>query len=206
MRLEKSDVAFEKQLAEHSDKGKSPNLKTAIAQFVQNGKFQPMADERIIFKGNPSIISILGTLVLCLVLFVGGSIALVVFRTDISDKIFWYGVIWLPLIPMLYLLGKYVALKFVSYEITSERVKTIKGILSKRTDELELYRVKDTSLIEPFIYRMFGVGNISIITGDDTTPQLELKAIKNAKEVREQLRASVEECRTRKRAGIVELE
>ncbi len=165
-----------------------------------------MADERIIFKGNPSAVSILGSLVLCVVLFLGGSIALVYFWKQLPEGIARQIIFWLPLIPLLFLLGKWAALKFVSYEVTSERVKTVKGILSKRTDELELYRVKDTSLIEPFIYRMFGVGNISIITGDDTTPQLELKAIKNAKEVREQLRASIEECRTRKRAGIVELE
>jgi uncharacterized membrane protein YdbT with pleckstrin-like domain len=165
-----------------------------------------MADERIIFKGNPSIVSILGSLILCVALFVALCIGLVYFWNDLPTGIGRQIIFWVPIIPMLYLLGKYVALKFISYEITSERIKTIRGILSKRTDELELYRVKDTSLIEPFIYRMFGVGNISIITGDDTSPQLELKAIKNAKEIREQLRASVEECRNRKRAGIVELE
>ena len=165
-----------------------------------------MADERIIFKGNPSIISILGTLILCVVLFLTGSIGLVVYWNQLPKGIGRQIIFWLPIVPMLFLLGKWIVLKFVEYEITSERVKTIKGILSKRTDELELYRVKDTALIEPFVYRMFGVGNILIITGDDTTPQLELKAIKNAKEIREQLRASVEECRNRKRAGIVELE
>jgi hypothetical protein len=82
----------------------------------------------------------------------------------------------------------------------------IRGIVSKRTDELELYRVKDTSLIEPFIYRMFSVGNISVVTNDASTPTLELRAIKNAKEIREELRASIEECRARKRTGLVELE
>ncbi|MEO5802302.1 MAG: PH domain-containing protein [Verrucomicrobiota bacterium] len=165
-----------------------------------------MADERIIFRGNPSPVSILGSLVVSLILFLGGSIALVLFWNKISPGPLRQTIFWLPLIPLLFLASKWVALKFLSYEITTERIKMVKGILSKRTDELELYRVKDTSLIEPFLYRMFGVGNIFIITGDDTTPQLELKAIKNAKEIREQLRASVEECRTRKRAGIVELE
>jgi hypothetical protein len=53
---------------------------------------------------------------------------------------------------------------------------------------------------------MFGVGNISVITNDATTPAVELRAIKNAKDVREKLRASIEECRARKRTGLVELE
>jgi uncharacterized membrane protein YdbT with pleckstrin-like domain len=165
-----------------------------------------MADERIIFKGNPSVVAIFGTLVLSVILFVVLSAGLIYYWKEFPQGTLRHVLFWVPLIPLLVFLCKWIALSFTAYEITSERVKVIKGILSKRTDELELYRVKDTSLVEPFIYRMFSAGNIVIVTGDATTPQFELKAIKNAKEVREQLRASIEECRTRKRAGIVELE
>lgn len=165
-----------------------------------------MADEQIIFKGNPSIVSIAGTLILCLLLFFGSSAGLVVLWKDITPGTLRKTVFWLPLIPLMIFFFKWIALNFLTYEVTSERIKVIKGLFSKRTDELELYRVKDTSLIEPFIYRMFGVGNISIVTNDATTPALELRAIKNAKDIREKLRASIEECRARKRTGLVELE
>ena len=165
-----------------------------------------MAEERIIFKGNPSVVAIFGSLVLCFVLFVGFSIGLIYFWKEFPQGTLRQILFWVPLIPLLIFLCKWIGLSFLSYEITSERVKVIKGILSKRTDELELYRVKDTSLVEPFIYRMFSAGNIVIVTNDASTPTIELSAIKNAKEIREQLRASIEECRTRKRAGIVELE
>jgi uncharacterized membrane protein YdbT with pleckstrin-like domain len=165
-----------------------------------------MADEQTIFKGNPSPVAILGTLVLCAILFIGFSASLIIFSKKLPEGIGGRIIFWLPLIPLLVGMGKWIALSFLTYEITSERIKVIKGILGKRTDELELYRVKDTSLIEPFVYRMFGVGNISVITNDATTPALELRAIKNAKDVREKLRASIEECRARKRTGLVELE
>lgn len=165
-----------------------------------------MADEQTIFKGNPSPVAILGTLVLCAILFIGFSVGLVVFWKELAPGALRKIVFWLPLIPLIIFFFKWIALNFLTYEITSERIKVIKGILGKRTDELELYRVKDTSLIEPFVYRMFGVGNISVITNDATTPALELRAIKNAKDVREKLRASIEECRARKRTGLVELE
>jgi uncharacterized membrane protein YdbT with pleckstrin-like domain len=165
-----------------------------------------MADERIIFKGNPSPVAILGTLVLSAILFVGLSVGLVLFWKYIAPGTLRQIVFWLPAIPLLVFMFRWIALNFLTYEITSERVKVIKGIFSKRTDELELYRVKDTSLVEPFVYRMFSVGNIVVVTNDASTPTLELRAVKNAKEIREQLRASVEECRTRKRTGLVELE
>ena len=165
-----------------------------------------MADERIIYQGNPSPVSVLGSLVLNALGFmfiVGG---LIYFRDHLPEtngRIVFY---LLPLIPLVLFLGKLALLKSISYEITTERVKVIRGIFSKRTDELELYRVKDTSLVEPFVYRLFSVGNIVIVTNDASTPAVELRAIKHAKEIREQFRTSVEECRTRKRAGVVELE
>ena len=165
-----------------------------------------MADERIIFRGNPSPVSVLGSLVfsaLGLLVICGG---LIYFRDRLPTTNARIVIYLLPLIPIVVFLAKLTVLKFVCYEITSERVKVIKGIFSKRTDELELYRVKDTSLVEPFVYRMFSVGNIVIVTNDVSTPAVELRAIKNAQEVREQLRASIEECRLRKRTGIVEVE
>ncbi|MEO7677491.1 MAG: PH domain-containing protein [Verrucomicrobiota bacterium] len=165
-----------------------------------------MAEERIIYKGNPSAVAIFGSLVLSVLLFLGIAAGLIHFRNQFPQTNVRYGIYALLLIPLFIVLSRWSMLKFITYEITSERIKLTKGLFSKRTDELELYRVKDTSLIEPFFYRMFSVGNISIVTGDATTPALELRAVKNAKEIREQLRACVEECRGRKRTGIVELE
>lgn len=165
-----------------------------------------MAEERVIFRGNPSRVSVLGSLVLStlgLLVICGG---LIYFRDHLptaNGRIVFY---LLPLIPIVIFFAKLIGLKFVSYEITTERVKVIKGILSKRTNELELYRVKDTTLVEPFVYRLFSVGNIVMLTNDVTTPTVELRAVKHARDVREQLRTSIEECRLRKRTGIVEVE
>ena len=165
-----------------------------------------MAEERIIFKGNPSPVTILGTVVLSVVLFLAIGVGLIYFRNHLPPNNARYALFALLLIPIFIFMSKWGLLSFISYEITSERIKVIRGIMSKRTDELELYRAKDTSLIEPFLYRMFGVGNIVIVTNDTTTPTLELKGLKNANAIREQLRTSIEECRQRKRTGIVELE
>ena len=97
-------------------------------------------------------------------------------------------------------------LKARVYEVTTERIKVTDGIFSKKTDELELYRVKDTTLVEPFLLRMFSVGNILITTADASTPSLELEGLKGARELREQLRTNIEACRDRKRTRVTELE
>lgn len=109
-------------------------------------------------------------------------------------------------IPIFYAIWKWIELRSRHYEITTQRVKLRQGIFSKRTDELELYRVKDSTILEPFWQRLFGLGNIVITTNDTTTPSLTLEALPDAAATREKLRGAIEECRDRKRVRIAELE
>lgn len=109
-------------------------------------------------------------------------------------------------IPIFYAIVKWIQLRCRVYELTTQRIRIRQGVFSKRTDELELYRVKDSTVHEPFWQRLFGVGNIVITTNDTTTPTLLLEALPNAAETRERLRAAIEECRDRKRVRIAELE
>ena len=110
------------------------------------------------------------------------------------------------IIPIFWAIWKWIELRSRHYEITTQRVKLRQGIFSKRTDELELYRVKDSTIIEPFWQRLFGLGNILITTNDATTPSLTLEALPDAAATREKLRGAIEECRDRKRVRIAELE
>jgi len=112
---------------------------------------------------------------------------------------------WL-IVPLIYAIVKWIQLRSRHYEITTQRVRLRQGVFSKRTDELELYRVKDSTVFEPFWQRLFGVGSIVITTNDATTPSLTLEALPHASDTREKLRAAIEECRDRKRVRIAELE
>ena len=112
---------------------------------------------------------------------------------------------WL-VVPLIYAIVKWIQLRSRHYEITTQRVRIRQGLFSKRTDELELYRVKDSTVFEPFWQRLFGVGSIVITTNDASTPSLTLEALPHASDTREKLRAAIEECRDRKRVRIAELE
>ena len=86
-----------------------------------------------------------------------------------------------------------------SYELTSQRLKIRRGILNRRLDEIELYRVKDYVMEQPLMLRMLGLGNITLITSDASTPTLRIPAIPNVEGVREKLRTAVQRERDRKR-------
>ena len=75
-------------------------------------------------------------------------------------------------------------------------------MIYKNTHELELYRVKDIVLNEPFLLRLIGLSNIVMITSDRTTPVFVIPGVRNGKNLKEQLRLAVEERRDVK--GVVE--
>lgn len=89
--------------------------------------------------------------------------------------------------------------KCTSYELTTQRLKISTGIFNKHLDELELFRVKDYSMVRPFFLRMMGLGHVTMVTSDISTPTVSIKAIPNVEQVREMLRTAVQAERDRKR-------
>ena len=58
----------------------------------------------------------------------------------------------------------YLKTRFTKYELSIERLKIKKGILSQNIEETELYRVKDYSIFKPFFLRIFGLGHLVLTT------------------------------------------
>ena len=83
------------------------------------------------------------------------------------------------------------------YELTRERLLKSFGVLSRRHDELELYRVRDYRVERPFLLRLLGLGHISLITADKLESYLRLEAVKDATGVKDRMRRLVEERRLR---------
>lgn len=98
----------------------------------------------------------------------------------------------------------YLKTRFTIYELTEERFRIKTGILSQTIEELELYRVRDYTVEKPFIMRLFGLGNLTLITSDKTNPKIYLYAIKNVENIRDLFRKNVEA--TRKKTGTKEVD
>jgi uncharacterized membrane protein YdbT with pleckstrin-like domain len=111
---------------------------------------------------------------------------------------------WL-VVPFFIWLWRWLELRNRVYELTTERLKITQGIFAKRSDDLELYRVRDTSLNQPFLYRLFNRADLVLNTTDTTTPVVVLECVPAPYALRDKLRAAVETCRDRKRARVAEL-
>ena len=88
---------------------------------------------------------------------------------------------------------------FTRYSLTQEKLVIDTGFISRKEDEIRLYRILDISLLRPRSQRIWGLGSIRLNTADKTSPEVEIRRIKNAKQVKEMLSDMVERERDEKR-------
>jgi uncharacterized membrane protein YdbT with pleckstrin-like domain len=60
------------------------------------------------------------------------------------------------------------------YRVTSQRIVVETGILNKRLDQIDLYRIHDYVVERPLGQRMLGTGNLLLSTQDRSTPAIKL--------------------------------
>ena len=124
----------------------------------------------------------------------------------LNFKIYFWCVLagWLVL-PLLLLVWKWIALKSTRYELTTERLKVHAGVFNRETNELELYRVKDYRLEQPFLLRMVGRSTLVLSTNDESSPVVRLAAIAKGQDLRETVRNLVETRRRNRQVRDVEV-
>ena len=112
---------------------------------------------------------------------------------------------WL-VVPIFIAGWKWLVVRNIRYELTSERLRLRSGVLNKKLDELELYRVRDYRLEQPFWLRLFSCGNVIVRTTDTMNPIVVLRAVKKSEEVLGLVRRYVEDCRARKNVRALDVE
>lgn len=153
----------------------------------------PASEETVLWNGHTSQWVHFWYYFLCLLLAGGIAAAATLLALPTG------GLTYLALIiPAVMWLARWWITKCTYYELTSQRLRIRSGILNKRVDELELYRVKDYSIELPFLLRLVGLGNLTMITSDATSPTVVMRAIPGIEHVREKLRSAVQSERDRK--------
>lgn len=169
-----------------------------------NVKSNGMDEERTLWDGTPSQIINLPAFLLCAL--AGGALigAAYLFREQTGTAA--YAIAGAAVIPFFIGFWKWLRTRTTRYHLTTERLQFTYGILSRKTEDLELYRVKDYHVYEPFWMRLFGLGDVVLNTMDEQNSTLYLKAIPDGKGLRDVIRKHVELCRDRKRVRVSEFE
>ncbi len=88
---------------------------------------------------------------------------------------------------------------FTVYKLTDEKLLIESGFLSKKEEEIRLYRILDITLNRPLWQRLFGLGTVHCCTADKTSPELDILRIKDCAKVKNMLSDMVEKQRDEKR-------
>ena len=122
----------------------------------------------------------------------------------------WQNLGWflacLLVLPIPFAIWKWLETRHTVYTLTDQRLKFTRGVLTRTTEDLELYRVRDTRFEQGFFERLLGLGRIRLYTTDETSPEIVLPFIADAEGVREQIRALVEARRDAKRVRYLDTE
>ena len=88
--------------------------------------------------------------------------------------------------------------------ITNYRIDLERGIFSKRIDTLELWHVNDVAFRQSFFDRIFGVGDITVMSDDRTTPQLRLDGVPNPRPLFDTLKQRV--IAVKRQRGVIKMD
>lgn len=167
--------------------------------------------ERIVFTGGPSQVVNCNVFVVCTLVVIAAAVAPSFWNHFLQGHVnpqhhdlYIKVAKAMFILPIIYGFWRWLDVRCHRYIITTERLKEEEGVFNKTTDELELFRVKDITFVEPFALRMFGCGNIVLNTSDKSTPIVVIYAIKNPRPVLENLRKCVHIMRHKK--GVREID
>ena len=102
-----------------------------------------------------------------------------------------------------YLLAAFVGRRAVTYTLSPQRIEIEHGILGKRYESIELWRVRDVVLEQTALQRLRGVGTLTLYSNDQVEPHLEVGPVADAKALFDKLRDAV--AAARKDARVVPL-
>ena len=102
------------------------------------------------------------------------------------------------------LLLKAFKLKMIYYEVTVDRIEWSRGILDRRVDNVDMFRVIDLKMRRSLLDCIFGVGTVALITTDKTDPEFEFEKVQDCRYLYDIIKkASLEADR---KTGVVHLE
>ena len=125
--------------------------------------------ERLLFTGNPAVISSLGQW------------ALVVITIGIAWLVYW------------------VKSKSVVYTLTTQRIQIERGLLSTIKASVELFRIDDFDIHRPFGMRVLGYSMLHLRSSDPDLATLIIMGIPNLEALADQLRECSLKERTRRK-------
>jgi uncharacterized membrane protein YdbT with pleckstrin-like domain len=93
---------------------------------------------------------------------------------------------------------RFIFIRNSRYVITREVIRISRGIFFKRTDQLEMFRIKDYIITQPFVLQIFRLMDVTLKSTDPENPVIWLRGIPES-DIIDTIRDYVQEARQHNR-------
>ena len=171
---------------------RNPNASQAHSiqdELSQGGVAQD--EEKVYFEGSPLLRGELGRVILF------GLIGLALIAAPFLWRYFqqewwpWWAVLALIIVGLLVCVMPALIVKRNRYRISNYRIDFERGLLSKHIDTMELWHVDDIKYHQSMLDRMLGVGTITVMSNDQTTPKLPMRGLPNPRPLFDSLKQRI---------------
>jgi membrane protein YdbS with pleckstrin-like domain len=178
------------------------------AYFVPGGTAGP---EETIWEGTPSMALVYGKIVKLairlIIVFVVGYYAIsaglpalasissqargVVEQNSTYLELGIVVVLALIVLPSLFgLLQAMARIRNTHYRISNQRIVIQHGVLSRSLEEIDMRSIDDIEFHQAFLERLFGIGDVFIVSTDKVAPKMALHGIRDPLKIRELIRSN----------------
>jgi len=78
---------------------------------------------------------------------------------------------------------KIIPLKSTAYEVSADRIEWERGLLNRKIDNIDMFRVVDMQLHRSITDCLIGIGTVTIFTKDETDPEFDFYKIRNPRKI-----------------------
>lgn len=190
------------------------------SQDEENTTEDDKINNNVLFMGRPSLFCLISTFIKAAIFI--AIVALIIkfpieelingkmgiqFNKKLIVSIGYYRILagWVLIgITVLWLAFKAINLKMIYYEVSADRIEWRRGILDRKVDNIDMFRVVDLKLRRNIFDCIFGIGKVVLITSDKTDPVFKFEKIHYSRELYDIIKkASLEADR---KTGVVHLE
>ena len=195
---------------------KAKALIEAAARREESGGADGQGEDKILFAGRPSLWGIVADVAIgAFFCVIGGLLVRLPIERILGLELTGgqagmfaqcrvLGGLGIILVVASILAAKVIRLKMIYYEVTPDRIEWSRGILDRRIDNVDMFRVIDLKLRRSLLDCILGVGTVSLVTTDKTDPKFKFEKVRDSRLLYDVIKkASLEADRS---TGVVHLE
>ena len=114
------------------------------------------------------------------------------------------GSVVISVLALLAFFFKIIILKSTAYEVTADRIEWERGIVNRKIDNIDMFRIVDMKLHRSATDCILGVGTVTIFTKDETDPEFDFYKVRNPRRIFNILKKATLEADSKQ--GVIHLE